>query len=238
MELNKKYIEFMLDNVIGSSIKVQLPKPQEGGSVMWVKLGPVVYMNVDLEVIEKYSRSVLFKLKFDKYEIDELIFLPVESAPMSIKSKLISKIEKLVFKTLVDDGRRDDIVKMYEDKQKQINSMILKAANKITSLDKSKRANYVHIKHLPHLGLLNFEGDLFRAYDLLDGNFQIVNEKHEDIVTTDANGILEYMEGAGKPIVNYDGKTWIIPEQHENARPSQEALYKFLKLGLPTQIVK
>lgn len=232
MELNKKYIEFMLDNVIGSSIKVQLPRPQEGGKVMWVKLGPVVYMNVDLEVIEKYSRSVLFKLKFDKYEIEELIFLPVESAPMSIKSKLISKIEKLVFKTLVDDGRREDIVKMYEDKQKHINSMILKAANKITSLDKSKRANYVHIKHLPHLGLLNFEGDLFRAYDLLDGNFQIVNEKHEDIVTTDANGILEYMEGAGKPIVNYDGKTWIIPEQHENARPSQEALYKFLKLEL------
>lgn len=232
MELNKKYIEFMLDNVIGSSIKVQLPKPLEAGKVMWVKLGPVVYMNVDLEVIEKYSRSVLFKLKFDKYEIEELIFLPVESAPMSIKSKLISKIEKLVFKTLLDDGRREDIVKMYEDKQKHIHSMILKAANKITSLDKSKRANYVHIKHLPHLGLLNFEGDLFRAYDLLDGNFQIVNEKHEDIVTTDANGILEYMEGAGKPIVNYDGKTWIIPEQHENARPSQEALYKFLKLGL------
>jgi hypothetical protein len=237
MELNKKYIEFMLDNVIGSSVRAQLPRPQEGGKVMWVKLGPVVYMNVDLEVIEKYSRSVLFKLKFDKYEIEELIFLPVESAPMSIKSKLISKIEKLVFKTLLDDGRREDIVKMYEDKQKHINSMILKAATKIKELDNPK-ANYVHIKHLPHLGLLNFEGDLFRVYDLLDGNFQIVNEKHEDIVTTDAVGILEYMEGAGKPIVNYDGKTWIIPEQHENARPTQKALYEFLKLELPTQIIE
>ena len=226
----------MLDNVIGSSVKVQLPKPQEGGRVLWVKLGPVVYMNVDLEVIEKYSRSVKFKLKFDKYEIEELIFLPVESAPMSIKSKLISKIEKLVFKTLLDDGRREDIVKMYEEKQKHINSAILKVATKIKELDKSK-ANYVHTTHCPRLSLLNFEGDLFRVYDLLDGRFTIVNEKHQDVVTTNAVGILEYMI-TPKPIVNYDGKAWIIPHQHENARPSQEALYKFLKLELPTQIVK
>ena len=236
MELNKKYIEFMLDNVIGSSIRVQLPNPQPGGRVLWVKLGPVVYMNVDLEVVEKYSRSVKFKLKFDKYEIEELIFLPVESAPMSIKSKLISKIEKLVFKTLLDDGRREDIVKMYEDKQKHIHSAILKIATKIKELDNPK-ANYAHTTHCPRLGLLNFEGDLFRAYDLLDGNFLIVNEKHKDVVTTNAVGILEYMI-TPKPIVNYDGKAWIISQQHENARPTKEALYKFLKLELPTQIVK
>lgn len=235
MELNKKYIEFMLDNVIGSSIKVQLPKPQEDGKVMWVKLGPVVYMNVDLEVIEKYSRSVLFRLKFDKYEIEELIFFPVESAPTSIKSKLINKIEKLVFKTLVDDGRREDIVKMYEDKQNQINLDILNITSKIKEFNTRKKMHYADIKHLPHLGLLNFEGDLFRAYDTLDGSFLIVNEKHENVVSTDANGILEYMESPGKPIVNYDGKTWIIPQEHQNARPSQEALYKFLKLELPVK---
>jgi hypothetical protein len=97
---------------------------------------------------------------------------------------------------------------------------------------------YASIKHLPHIGLLNFEGDLFRAYDLLDSNFLIVNEKHENMIIADAHGILEYMEGPGKPIVNYDGKTWIISEQHQNARPTQEALYKFLKLELPTQIIE
>jgi hypothetical protein len=97
---------------------------------------------------------------------------------------------------------------------------------------KSNKQYYADIKHCPYLGLLNFEGDLFRAYDLLDGRFTIVNEKHEDVVTTDANGILEYMEGPGKSIVNYNGKTWIIPEQHQNARPTQESLYKFLKLEL------
>ena len=236
MELNKKYIEFLLKNVIGSSIRVQLPKPQEGGKVMWVKLGPVVYMKVDLKVIHKYTRSAVFLLKFDKYEIEQLIFLPIESSPMSISEKLHSKVEKLVYKTFIDDGRREDIVKMYEDKQKHIHSAILKAATKIKELDNPK-ANYAHTTHCPRLSLLNFEGDLFRAYDLLDGNFLIVNEKHKDVVTTTAVGILEYMI-TPKPIVNYDGKAWIIPHQHENARPTREALYKFLKLELPTQIVK
>jgi len=215
----------MLDNVIGSSIRVQLPKPVSDGKIVWVKLGPVVYMNVDLEVVEKYSRSVLFKLKFDKYEIEELIFLPVESAPMSIKSKLINKIEKLVCKTFLEDGRRDDIVKMYEDKKAMMFTGIEKLVTKAST-------KYADIKHCSRLGLLNFEGDLFRAYDLMDGRFTIVNEKHKDVTTTDAHGILEYMESPGKPIVNYDGKTWIIPEQHQNARPTKDALYKFLKLEL------
>jgi hypothetical protein len=231
MELNKKYIEFMLDNVISSSVRAQLPNPQPDGKYMWVKLGPVVYMNVDLEVVEKYSRSVKFKLKFDKYEIEELIFLPVESSPMSIKSKLISKIEKLVFKTLIEDGRRDDIVKMYEDKKAMMFSGLIKKVS-VKEIDTSEVVNYADIKHCPHLGLLNFEGDLFRAYDLLDGRFIVVNEKRKEVITTDANGILEYMEIPGKPIVNYNGRTWIIPEQHENARPTREALYKFLKLEL------
>ena len=66
MELTKKYIDFMLENVIDSNIRVQLPEPHEDGKLFWTKLGPTVYMNVELEVIEKYTRSVIFKLKFDK----------------------------------------------------------------------------------------------------------------------------------------------------------------------------
>jgi hypothetical protein len=225
MELNKKYIEFMLENVIDSSIRVQLPNPQDDGKLFWTKLGPVVYIKVDLEVIEKYSRSVKFKLKFDKYEIEQLIFLPIESSPMSIKEKLVNKLEKLVCKTFLEDGRQEDMKQMYEEKRKTMFAGIEKLVGKVNT-------KYADIKQCPRLGLLNFEGDLFRVYDLLDGRFTIVNEKHEDVVTTDAHGILEYMEGPGKPIVNYDGKTWIIPEQHENARPTKDALYKFLKLEL------
>ena len=116
MSIAEKYIDFILDNFIGSNIKVQLPKPYKEG-VMWVKLGLVVYQEVQIEVLEKYTRSVKLKLSFDKYEIEQLVFIPIESAPISIKEKFRRRIENLVWKAFFDDGRQDEITKIYEQKQ-------------------------------------------------------------------------------------------------------------------------
>ena len=116
MGVTEKYINFILDNFIGDKIKVQLPKPYKEG-VMWVKLGLVVYQEVQIEVLEKYTRSVKLKLLFDKYEVEQLVFIPIESAPISIKEKFYNRIEKLVYKTFFEDGRQEDISKMYEEKQ-------------------------------------------------------------------------------------------------------------------------
>lgn len=119
MTIIEKYIDFILDNFIGNKITVQLPKPYKE-SVMWVKLGTVVHQEVQIEVVEKYTRSVKLKLSFDKYEIEQLFFIPIESAPTSIKDKFYNKVENLVYKTFFDDGRKEDIIKMYEDKQNMI----------------------------------------------------------------------------------------------------------------------
>ena len=116
MSITEKYIDFILDNFIGSEIKVPLPKPYKEG-VMWVKLGIVVYQEVQIEVLEKYTRSVKLKLSFDKYEIEQLVFIPIESAPISIKEKFRRRIENLVWKAFFDDGRQDEITKIYEQKQ-------------------------------------------------------------------------------------------------------------------------
>jgi hypothetical protein len=118
MSITEKYIDFMLENIIGSDINVQLPRPEEDGKLFWTKLGPTVYTKVDLEVIEKYTRSVKFKLKFDKYELEQLIFIPIESSPISIKQKLHNKIENLVCKTFLDDNRQEDMRQMYVDRMK------------------------------------------------------------------------------------------------------------------------
>ena len=135
MELREKYIDFMLENVIGSNISVQLPRPEEDGKLFWVKIGPTVYINVDLEVIEKYTRSVKFKLKFDKYELEQIIFIPIESSPMSIKDKLVNKIEKLVCKTFLEDNRQDDMRQMYADRQKKLFSWLEKSVGQIKEFD-------------------------------------------------------------------------------------------------------
>ena len=135
MSVGEKYIEFMLDNIIGTNTKVQLPSPQEDGKLFHVKLGPIVYMDVTLEVIEKYTRSVNFKIKFDKYEITKLIFIPIESAPMSIKEKLNKTLEKLVYNTFVEDGRKDDIKQMYDDKRNRINDKLKTNVGKIREIE-------------------------------------------------------------------------------------------------------
>lgn len=119
MKIQEKYIDFILDNFIGDKIIVQLPKPC-GERVMWVKLGITVYQEVKIEVIEKYTRSVKLKLSFDKYKVEQLVFIPIESAPTSIKDKFYNKVENIVYKTFFNDDRKEDIVKMYEDKQNKI----------------------------------------------------------------------------------------------------------------------
>ena len=116
MSVTEKYIDFILDNFIGDKIKVQLPKPYKEG-VMWVKLGFVVYQEVQIEVLEKYTRSVKLKCVFDRYETELLFFIPVESAPTSIKEKFYNKVEKVVYETFFNDGRKEEIFKMYEENQ-------------------------------------------------------------------------------------------------------------------------
>ncbi len=124
MEINKKYIEFVLENIFKDSVKVQLPEPEGNGKQIYWNLGPTVYVDVQLEVIESYTRSVKFLLKFDRYEIEQLIYLPIESAPYSIYDKFIKKLEKLVYQTYIDDGRRDEIMEMYAKKRAQIGELI------------------------------------------------------------------------------------------------------------------
>lgn len=135
MDVREKYIDFMLENVISSNIRVQLPEPHEDGKLFWTKLGPTVYINVELEVIEKYTRSVKFNFKFDKYEVEKIIFIPIESAPMSIKQKLDNTITNLVSKTFIGDGRQDDLKKMYDEKRKTMFSGLSKMVGKVVNIE-------------------------------------------------------------------------------------------------------
>lgn len=124
MTVTEKYRDFILDNFIGDSIKVELPKPTEDGRLMWAILGLSVSIDVKLEIIEKYTRSAKIKLIFDRYEIEQLFFFPLESAPKKIERKFEEKVSEIVCKTFFDDNRHEDVLKMYKDKQDKIYSKI------------------------------------------------------------------------------------------------------------------
>lgn len=130
MTVTQKYVDFILDNIIQDTIRVQLYKPFEDGARMYVKLGPTVNCTVKISVIEKYTRSAKLKLTFDKYEIEEVFFIPFSSSPDSIESKTRNKIEKIVNKTFIDDNRTEDIKQMYAERLIQLGEIMSKFISK------------------------------------------------------------------------------------------------------------
>jgi hypothetical protein len=91
-------------------------------------------------------------------------------------------------------------------------------------------AKYENKSGKPHLGLLNFEGDTFRAYKIDTSEYVIVDDQHEIIEFTNTKGVIYIMNG-GKPLTTSYGRTYTIPNEHENARPTDEQLKSFL--GIP-----
>ena len=113
MSTTEKYIEFILENFIKDKITVELPRIEEGGRVFWVEFGIVAYQEVNIEVLEKYTRSVKLKLSFDEFEVEKLFFMPIESSPVSIESKFY----KMVQKTVVVFFGGEKLNKKYEERK-------------------------------------------------------------------------------------------------------------------------
>lgn len=130
MTVTQKYVDFIIDNIIQDNSTVQLYKPQEDGARMITKLGPQVHCIVQIEVVEKYTRSAKLKLKFDKYEVEEIFFIPFSSSPQSIEGKTRTKIERIVNKTFIDDNRTQDIKQRYDNQHKLISELLSKSINK------------------------------------------------------------------------------------------------------------
>ena len=131
-----KYVEFILE-YLGDSFRAELIEPQEdGGYVSW-KLGPVVCVPVKIEVLNKYTRSANLRLSFDKYVVDDLFFMPLNSSPDSILTKISKKINKIVNRTFIEDGRADEIKKMYAEKRVEIGELFIKTQSKITELNQN-----------------------------------------------------------------------------------------------------
>lgn len=133
MELNKKYIKFIVENIFEESITVRLNEPDAPrGSI---KKGVNAYMKVEVEILNEYTRSVKVKLTFDKYKVEKLIYLPIESAPFSIYDKFRASVAKLVNEKMVEDGREDEIKATYTDKRKVFSDKLKAIAATIKKKD-------------------------------------------------------------------------------------------------------
>ena len=129
MNITEKYVVFILD-YLGDTSRVQLLEPVEKGVLVnWYK-GPVITTPVKIEVISRYTRSAILRLSFDKYKVEDLFFMPINSSPDSILSKIDKKMQKIVNKAFIDDGREDEIKKMYQERRAEIAELFKKLNEK------------------------------------------------------------------------------------------------------------
>jgi hypothetical protein len=118
MELRQNYIDFIIENVIHPTLKIQLPIPDDDGENYCVQEGTIVHLDINIQVIERYTRAVKLKLNFDKYEKEQIFFIPIAESPELIERKLHFTLKKIIMETFDNDGRRQEIKQWYEDARK------------------------------------------------------------------------------------------------------------------------
>ncbi len=85
-------------------------------------------------------------------------------------------------------------------------------------------------KNNKRLGLLNFEGDVLKAYHLPTNNtYLIVDDRGNFIQTLTKNKLQKFFSGEIELTTSY-GKTFNYANEHENAKPRQEQIDEFLAL--------
>ena len=93
-------------------------------------------------------------------------------------------------------------------------------------------------KLLPHLGLLNFEGDAVRAYKKPDGDrYIIVDERLEIIAEWDSLEIFEFIRGDFAVTTSY-GKNYRYTDWNDDCKPRKEVLDLFIGIVDLPEVVK
>jgi hypothetical protein len=93
------------------------PPPMENGEYGYKrisKIGPHVYMYVEIEVVEKYTRSAKLCIKFEDYQMNDIFYMSRRKGPDKLLEEIDKKIEKIVNRTLIDDGRQEWVREQYK----------------------------------------------------------------------------------------------------------------------------
>lgn len=126
MNNTRKYVDFIIDEILPGDFKVILFEPQNDNKAVNWKIGPSVFIDVKLTAIDRYSRSAKFKIVFDKYEKEQIIYIPYENSPRDIIQKIVSKLQNIVYSSFVQDGRSDEICEKYRQERANFGNMFAK----------------------------------------------------------------------------------------------------------------
>lgn len=139
------YAEFIAEKLKGTySVIIDQPRNPDGSSPYIAKLGPFVRVNVQVEILNIYSRSIELFLSFDGLTVKKLFFTPSHEGPDIIHAKIFRKIDKIVNKALLEDGREERIREEYRKERERINNTLIEIAGKIKEIDENNdKQNYL-----------------------------------------------------------------------------------------------
>jgi hypothetical protein len=137
------YPEFIAQDLKGSyRVTIDQPKNPDGSRPYIKKLGPFVYVDVQVEILAIYTRSLELFLTFDGLNIRKIFYTPFDKGPDIVHADIYHKIDKLVNKALLEDGREEWIREEYRKKQERVNTKIKEIVGKIKEIDdKNKKDN-------------------------------------------------------------------------------------------------
>jgi hypothetical protein len=138
------YAEFIAEELRSTyRITVDQPKNPDGSNPYILKLGPFVHVDVQVEILNIYTRSLELFLTFEGLNIKKIFFTPSHKGPEIIHAEIFNKIDKLFNKALLEDGREEWIREEYRKKKERLNNTIQEIAGKIQEIDDKNKGNYL-----------------------------------------------------------------------------------------------
>lgn len=122
MELSvmERYVAFICSELPKTRrVLLNPPPPMENGEYGYKrmsKIGPRVYMETTIEIVETYTRSAKLCVKFEDYQMNDIFYMSRHKGPDKLLEEIDKKIDKIVNRTLVDDGRQEWVREQYKIK--------------------------------------------------------------------------------------------------------------------------
>ena len=117
----ERYVSFICDEIPTSKrIRINPPPPKEDGELgysIMPKIGPWINRMVEVEIVEKYTRSAKIRLKFDSYTDESIYYMSRRKGPEILIHEISEKISKIVNARYKAENRTEDIREEYSNLQ-------------------------------------------------------------------------------------------------------------------------
>jgi len=114
----ERYVAFICDELPKTRrVLLTPPPPMENGEYGYkriYKIGPHVYMETTIEIVEKYTRSAKLCIKFEDYQMNDIFYMSRRKGPDELLEEIYNKIYNIVNKTLIDDRRQEWVREQYK----------------------------------------------------------------------------------------------------------------------------